>query len=167
MESPTFGDRFWKTYRIISLYLLFPAICMFVIGLFFYLLDTDPERFDRQTQGVVVSCVDETDRSRAARENGGSRVIFLIEAEYQVDGVTYTCKEHWGSRRTVGSVVTISYNSAKPSDSTLITDPVEAKGRVGNLVVGSGITLFVIAVPLVVGKIRKPGKQKDAGSDIQ
>ena len=28
-------EKFWKTYRIISLYLIFPAICMFVIGLFF------------------------------------------------------------------------------------------------------------------------------------
>lgn len=49
-------EKFWKAYRIISLYLIFPAICMFVIGLFFYLLDTEPERFDRQTQAVVVSC---------------------------------------------------------------------------------------------------------------
>ena len=160
MGNPTFWERFWKTYRIISLYLIFPAICMFVIGLFFYLLDTDPERFDRQTQGLVVSCVDETDRSRAALENGGPRLDYLIEAEYQVDGVTYTCKEHWGSRRTVGSVVTISYNSAKPSDSTLLTDPVQGKRRVGKLTVGSGIALFIIAVPLVAGIIRKPGKQK-------
>ena len=161
MKRPNFGDKFWKTYRIISLYLLFPAICMFVISLFVYLLDTDPERYDRQTQGVVVSCVNETDRSRAALENGGGSVQFLIEVEYQVDGVTYTRKEHWGSRKEVGSVVTISYNSAKPSDSTLITDPVAAKGRVGNLAVGSGIALFFIAIPLVVEKIRKPGKQTE------
>ena len=58
-------DKFWKTYRTISLYLIFPAICMFVVGMFSQLLDPDPERFDRQTQGVVVSCVDKTDRSRA------------------------------------------------------------------------------------------------------
>ena len=56
-------DKFWKTYRTISLYLIVPAICMFVIGMFSNLLDQDPERFDRQTQGVVVSCVDKTDRS--------------------------------------------------------------------------------------------------------
>lgn len=153
-------EKFWKTYRIISLYLIFPAICMFVIGLFYYLLDTEPERFDRQIQGVVVSCVDCTDRSRSALENGGPILDFLIEAEYQVDDVTYTCKEHWGSRRKVGSVVTITYNSAKPSDSTLNTDPVAGKKRVGNLVVGSGIALFLCAVPLVEYCIRKPGKQK-------
>ena len=93
----------------------------------FYLLDTEPERFDRQIQGVVVSCVDCTDRSRSALENGGPILDFLIEAEYQVDGVTYTCKEHRGSPRKVGSVVTILYNSAKPSDSTLNTDPVAGK----------------------------------------
>ena len=154
-------EKFWKTYRTISLYyLLFPAICMFVIGLVFYLLDTEPERFDRKTQGVVVSCVDETDRSRAALENGGPVLNFLIEAEYPVDGVTYTCKEHWGSPRKVGSAVTITYNSAKPSDSTLNTDPVAGKNRVGNLVVGSGIALFLCVVPLVAEKIRNPGKQK-------
>ena len=153
-------EKFWKTYRTISLYLIFPAICMFVIGMFSNLLDQDPERFDRQTQGVVVSCVDKTNRSRAALENGGPRLRFLIEAEYQVDGVTYTCKEHWGSPRKVGSVVTVSYNSAKPSDSTLNTDPVAGKKRVGILVVGSGITLFLCVIPLVAQIIRKPKKRK-------
>lgn len=150
-------EKFWKTYRTISLYLIFPAICMFVGSLFFNLLDQDPERFDRQTEGVVVACVDETDRSKPARENSWTYLSYRIHAEYQVDGITYTCKEHWGSPRKVGSKVTITYNSAKPSDSTLITDPVAGKKRVGNLVVGSGITLFLCVVPLVVEKIRKPG----------
>ena len=145
-------EKFWKTYRTISLYLIFPAICMFVIGIFSNLLDQDPERFDRQTQGVVVSCVDKTDRSRASRESGGFMLVFQIKAEYQVDGVTYTCKETGGSPRKVGSEVTITYNSAKPSDSTLNTDPVAGKKRVGNLVVGSGIALFLCVIPLVVGK---------------
>ena len=85
-------DKFWKTYRTISLYLIVPAICMFVIGMFSNLLDQDPERFDRQTQGVVVSCVDKTDRSRASRENGGFMLVFQIKAEYQVDGTTYTAR---------------------------------------------------------------------------
>ena len=125
----------------------------------FYLLDTEPERFDRQTQAVVVSCVDCTDRSRKALENGGPVLDFLIEAEYQVDGVTYTCKEHRGSPRKVGYVVTILYNSAKPSDSTLNTNPVAGKKRVGQLVAGSGIALFLCVIPLAAGKIRKPGKQ--------
>ncbi len=153
-------EKFWKTYRIIGLYLIFPAICMFVIGLFFYLLEPEPERFDRQIQGVVVSCVDKTNRSRAALENGGPNLRFQIEAEYQVDGITYTCKEHWGSPRKVGSAATITYNSAKPSDSTLNTDPVAGKKHVGNLVVGSGIALIFCVVPLVAEKIRKPGKRK-------
>ena len=153
-------EKFWKTYRIIGLYLIFPAICMFVIGLFFYLLEPEPERFDRQIQGVVVSCVDKTNRSRAALENGGPNLRFQIEAEYQVDGITYTCKEHWGSPRKVGSQVTVTYKSAKPSDSTLNTDPVAGKKHVGNLVVGSGIALIFCVVPLVAEKIRKPGKRK-------
>lgn len=152
-------DQFWKTYRTISLYLIVPAICMFVIGMFSQLLDQDPERFDRQTQGVVVSCVDKTDRSRASRENGGFMLVYQIKAEYQVDGVTYTCRETGGSPRKVGSQVTITYNSAKPSDSTLNTDPVAGKKRVGNLVVGSGIALVFCLVPLVVGYIRKPEKR--------
>ena len=151
-------DKFWKTYRTISLYLIFPAICMFVVGMFSQLLDPDPERFDRQTQGVVVSCVDKTDRSRASRENGGFMLAFQIKAEYQVDGVTYTCMETGGSPRKVGSEVTVTYNSAKPSDSTLNTDPVAGKKRVGDLVVGSGIALFLCVVPLIAEKIRKPGK---------
>ena len=150
-------EKFWKTYRTISLYLIFPAICMFVGSLFFNLLDQDPERFDRQTEGVVVACVDETDRSRPALQNGGPILEYRIHAEYQVDGVTYTCKETWGSPRKVGSEVTITYNSAKPSDSTLVTDPVAGKKRVGNLAAGSGITLFLCVVPLGVEKIRKPG----------
>ena len=152
-------DKFWKTYRTISLYLIFPAICMFVIGMFSNLLDQNPERFDRQTQGVVVSCVDKTDRTRASRENGGFMLVFQIKAEYQVDGVTYTCKETGGSPRKVGSEVTVTYNSAKPSDSTLNTDPVAGKKRVGNLVTGSGIALAFCLVPLVVGYIRKPEKR--------
>ena len=152
-------DKFWKTYRTISLYLIVPAICMFVIGMFSQLLDQDPERFDRQTQGVVVSCVDKTDRTRASRENGGFMLVYQIKAEYQVDGVTYTCRETGGSPRKVGSQVTITYNSAKPSDSTLNTDPVAGKKRVGNLVVGSGIALVFCLVPLVVGYIRKPEKR--------
>ena len=131
---------------------------MFVIGMFSNLLDQDPERFDRQTQGVVVSCVDKTDRSRATRENGGFMLVFQIKAEYQVDGVTYTCKETWGSPRKVGTNVTVSYNSAKPSDSTLNTDPVAGKKRVGNLVVGAGIALVLCMIPLAAEKIRKPGK---------
>ena len=122
------------------------------------MLDQDPERFDRQTQGVVVSCVDKTDRTRASRENGGFMLIFQIKAEYQVDGTTYTCKETGGSPRKVGSTVTITYNSTKPSDSTLNTDPVAGKKRVGDLVVGSGIALFLCVVPLIAEKIRKPGK---------
>ena len=122
------------------------------------MLDQDPERFDRQTQGVVVSCVDKTDRTRATRENGGFMLIFQIKAEYQVDGTTYTCKETGGSPKKVGSTVTITYNSTKPSDSTLNTDPVVGKKRVGDLVVGSGIALFLCVVPLIAEKIRKPGK---------
>ena len=152
-------DKFWKTYRTISLYLIVPAICRFVIGMFSQLLDQDPERFDRQTQGVVVSCVDKTDRTRASRENGGFMLVYQIKAEYQVDGVTYTCKETGGSPRKVGSEVTITYNSAKPSDSTLNTDPVAGKKRVGQLVAGSRIALFLCVIPLAAGKIRKPGKQ--------
>lgn len=122
------------------------------------MLDQDPERFDRQTQGVVVSCVDKTDRTRATRENGGFMLVFQIKAEYQVDGTTYTCKETGGSPKKVGSTVTITYNSTKPSDSTLNTDPVAGKKRVGDLVVGSGIALFLCVVPLIAEKIRKPGK---------
>lgn len=152
-------DKFWKTYRTISLYLIFPAICMFVIGMFSHMLDQDPERFDRQTQGVVVSCVDKTDRTRATRENGGFMLVFQIKAEYQVDGVTYTCKETGGSPRKVGSEVTVTYNSAKPSDSTMNTDPVAGKKRVDELVVGSGIVLVFCVVPLVAEKIRKPEKR--------
>ena len=152
-------DKFWKTYRTISLYLVFPAICMFVVGMFSQLLDQDPERFDRQTQGVVVSCVDKTDRSRASRENGGFMLVFQIKAEYQVDGVTYTCMETGGSSRKVGSEVTVTYNSAKPSDSTLNTDPVAGKKRVDELVVGSGIALVFCVVPLVAEKIQKPEKR--------
>lgn len=151
-------EKFWKTYRTISLYLIFPAICMFVIGMFSHLLDQDPERFDRQTQGVVVSCVDKTDRSKAARENNAYLLTYLIKAEYQVDGSTYTCTEHWGSPKQYGDQVTVSYNSAKPSDSTLNTDPVAGKKRVGNLVVGAGIALVLCVIPLAAEKIRKPGK---------
>lgn len=127
-------------------------------SMFSHMLDQDPERFDRQTQGVVVSCVDKTDRTRASRENGGFMLIFQIKAEYQVDGTTYTCKETGGSPKKVGSTVTITYNSTKPSDSTLNTDPVAGKKRVGDLVVGSGIALFLCVVPLIAEKIRKPGK---------
>ena len=151
-------EKFWKTYRTISLYLIFPAICMFVIGMFSHLLDQDPERFDRQTQGVVVSCVDKTDRSKAARENNAYLLTYLIKAEYQVDGSTYTCTEHWGSPKQYGDQVTVSYNSAKPSDSTLNPDPVAGKKRVGNLVVGAGIALVLCVIPLAAEKIRKPGK---------
>ena len=128
-------------------------------SMFSHMLDQDPERFDRQTQGVVVSCVDKTDRTRATRENGGFMLVFQIKAEYQVDGVTYTCKETGGSPRKVGSTVTITYNSTKPSDSTLNTDPVAGKKRVDELVVGSGIALVFCLVPLVVGYIRKPEKR--------
>lgn len=59
-----------------------------------------------------------------------------------------------------GSEVTGSYNSAKPSDSTLNPDPVAGKKRVGNLVTGSGIALVLCVVPLVAEKIRKPEKHK-------
>ena len=160
MEKTDFWDNFWEKYRFISLYyLIFPAICMFVVSLFYYLLDTEPERFDRQIQGVVVSCVDCTNRSRAERENGGPVLDFLIRTEYQVDGVIYTHKEHWGSPKQVGSVVTITYNSAKPSDSTLNTDPVAGKKRVGSLVMFSAIALFLCVVPLVAEKIRKSKKR--------
>ena len=140
---------------------VFDIPCGLYVGVqpVFYLLDVNPERFDRQTQGVVVSCVGKTDRSRASRENGGFMLVFQIKAEYQVDGVTYTCKETGGSPRKVGSEVTITYNSAKPSDSTLNTDPVAGKKRVGNLVVGSGIALVFCVVPLVAEKIRKPKKK--------
>ena len=82
---------------------------------------------------------------------------YRIHAEYQVDGTTYTCKETWGYARKVGSEVTIPFNSAKPSDSTLNTDPVAGKKRVGELVAGSGIALFLCVVLLVAEKIRKPG----------
>ena len=158
MKKAGTGKKLWNAYRMFSLYLIFPAICMFVGSLFFNLLDQDPERFDRQTEGVVVACVDETDRSRPARENGSTYLSYRIHAEYQVDGTTYTCKEHWGSPRKVGSEVTITYNSAKPSDSTLITDPVAGKKRVGSLVVGSGIVLLLCVVPLAVEKTREFGK---------
>ena len=158
MKKTGTGKNFWDVYRTCSLYLIFPAICLFVTGLFSNLLDPNPERFDRQVPGVVVSCVDKTDRSRAARENNAYILTYLIKAEYQVDGTTYTCEEHWGSPKKYGDQVTVSYNSAKPSDSTLNTDPVAGKKRVGNLVVGSGIVLVLCVVPLAVEKIRKSGK---------
>ena len=134
---------------------------MFVISLFYYLLDTEPERFDQQTKGVVVSCVDCTDRSRKALENGGPVLDYLIEAQYQVYDVTYTHKEHWGSPKQVGSIVTITYNSAKPSDSTMIEDPAAGNARVGMLSIISGVVLLVTLFPLVTGKGRKP-KEKPA-----
>ena len=122
------------------------------------MLDQDPERFDRQTQGVVVSCVDKTDRTRATRENGGFMLVFQIKAEYQVDGTTYTCKETGGSPKKVGSTVTITYNSTKPSGSTLNTDPVAGQKRVGAPAVASGIPLSLCVVPPIAQKIRKPGQ---------
>ena len=86
-------------------------------------------------------------------------LVYQIKAEYQVDGVTYTCKETGGSPRKVGSEVTVTYNSAKPSDSTMNTDPGAGKKRVDELVVGSGIVLVFCVVPLVAEKIRKPEKR--------
>ena len=147
--------RFWETYRVYSLLLLFPALLMLALSLMIYTGD-DPEYYDRQTNGFVASCTDVTRRSRAISENGGAILSYEIEAEYEVDGVTYTCRETWGSRREVGSVVTISYNSAKPSDSTLIENPAAGQRRVGALTVISGIALLAILFPLVTGKGRRP-----------
>lgn len=160
MEKPDSHRKFWETYRVYSLLLVFPALLMFALSLMIYSGD-DPEYYDRQTKGFITSCTDVTRRSRAILENGGPTLSFLIEADYEVDGVTYTCRETWGSPREVGSVVTISYNSAKPSDCTLIEDPAAGRSRVGMLTVVSGIALLVILFPLVTGKGRRP-KDKPA-----
>ena len=161
MEKPDFRKKFWETYRAYSLLLLFPVLLMFALSMMIYSGDTDPARFDRKTNGFVTSCTDVTRRSRAISENGGPTLSYVIEVDYEVDGVTYTCRETWGSPREVGSVVTISYNSAKPSDCTLIEDPAAGRSRVGMLTVVSGIALLVILFPLVTGKGRKP-KEKPA-----
>ena len=81
-----------------------------------------------------------------------------------MDGVAYTCIETWGSPRKVGSVVTISYNSAKPSAGTLIEDHAAGRSRVGTLAVVSGIALPFILFPLVTGKGRYP-KDKPAKTE--
>lgn len=163
MEKSGVGKRFWEAYRAYSLLLLFPALLMFGLSLMIYLGD-DPEFYDRQTQGVVTACTDVTRRSRAISENGGPILSFRIEADYEVDGVAYTCIETWGSPRKVGSVVTISYNSAKPSAGTLIEDPAAGRSRIGTLAVVSGIALPFILFPLVTGKGRYP-KDKPAKTE--
>lgn len=94
-------------------------------------------------------------------ESGGSTPRFLIEADYEMDGVTCTFRKTWSSPREVGSMVAVSCNSAKPSDNTTIEDPAAGKLRAGMLTVGSGIDLPVIPVPLVTGKERRP-KDKHA-----
>ncbi|MGN0996068.1 MAG: DUF3592 domain-containing protein [Candidatus Ventricola sp.] len=160
MEKPDAHKTFWETYRAYSLLLLFPALLMFALSLMIYTGD-DPEFYDRQTNGFVTSCTDVTRRSMARSENGGPILSFQIEADYEVDGVTYTCRETWGSPEKVGSVITISYNSAKPSASTMIEDPAGSKSRIGMLTVISGIALLFILFPLVTGKGRKP-KDKQA-----
>lgn len=160
MEKSNAHRKFWETYRVYSLLLVFPALLAFALSLMMYTGD-DPAYYDRQTQGLITSCTDVTRRSRGSLENGGPTLSFLIEADYEVDGVTYTCRETWGSRKKVGSGVTVSYNSAKPSDSTLIEDPAAGTARVGMVAVGSGIVLLVTLVPLVTGKGRRP-KEKHA-----
>ena len=163
MEKPDDHKTFWETYRAYSLLLLFPALLMFALSLMIYTGD-DPAFYDRQTQGVITSCTDVTRRSRAILENGGPTLSYRIEADYEVDGVTYTCRETWGSPEKVGSVVTISYNSAKPSASTMIEDPAGSQSRIGTLTVISGIALLFILFPLVTGKGRRP-KDKPAGTE--
>lgn len=160
MEKAEKKRRFWETYRVYSLLLLFPALLMFALS-FLICSGEDPTYYDRRTNGFVTSCMDVTRRSKAILENGGPTLCFEIEADYEVDGVTYTCKETWGSPREVGSLVAISYNSAKPSASTLIEDPAAEKSRMGMLTVISGIALLFILFPLVTGKGRKP-KDKHA-----
>lgn len=158
MEKSGFWDKFWKNYLVLALYLLLPAALMFLMSMLFFRLDEEPERFDRQAQGVVVTCKDNTKRTKAEREHGGPYPDYIIEAEYQVNGVTYTCSEHWGSKKTVGSAVTVLYNSEKPSDSTMNPDPVAGKKRVGTLTIGSGITLVFCLIPVVAWMIRKKKK---------
>ena len=160
MEKPDAHKKFWETYRVYSLLLVFPALLMFALSLMIY-SGEDPEYYDRQTQGLITSCKDVTRRSRAITESGGPILSFLIEADYEVDGVTYTCRETWGSPKKVGSVVTISYNSANPSSSTLIEDHAGVKSRMGILTVVSSIALLFILFPLVTGKGRIP-KDKHA-----
>lgn len=160
MEKPGSHTKFWETYRVYSLLLLFPALLMFALSLMIYSGD-DPEYYDRQTKGFIASCTDVTRTSRGILENGGPTLSFLIEADYEVAGVAYTCRETWGSPKEVGSVVTVSYNSAKPSDSTMIEDPAAGNARVGMLSIISGVVLLVTLFPLVTGKGRKP-KEKPA-----
>lgn len=160
MEKPDAQKKFWETYRAYSLLLLFPVLLMFALSMMIYSGDTDPARFDRKTNGFVTSCTDVTRRSRAISENGGPTLSYVIEVDYEVDGVTYTCRETWGSPREVGSVVAVSYNAKKPSDSTLIEDPVAGKKRVGALTVVSGIALMAVLFPLVTGKGRRPKDQR-------
>ena len=164
MEKPDAQKKFWETYRAYSLLLLFPVLLMFALSMMIYSGDTDPARFDRKTNGFVTSCTDVTRRSRAISENGGPTLSYVIEVDYEVDGVTYTCRETWGSPEKVGSVVTISYNSAKPSASTMIEDPARSQTRIGTLTVISGIALLFILFPLVTGKGRRP-KDKPAGTE--
>lgn len=163
MAKSDFWKKFWDTARVISLYLLVPAACMLVGALFFYLLDVEPERFDSRTEALIISCTDETKRNKAERENGGPIIDFLVEAEYQVDGVTYLCKEHWGSRKQVGSTEVILYNSDNPSDSTLNKDPVGGKKRVGHLAAGSGMVLLLCVTVLAVHRSRR--KQSIVGKE--
>ena len=96
MEKPGSHTKFWETYRVYSLLLLFPALLMFALSLMIYSGD-DPEYYDRQTKGFIASCTDVTRTSRGILENGGPTLSFLIEVDYEVDGVAYTCRETWGS----------------------------------------------------------------------
>ena len=51
MEKPGSHTKFWETYRVYSLLLLFPALLMFALSLMIYSGD-DPEYYDRQTRKV-------------------------------------------------------------------------------------------------------------------
>lgn len=120
-------------------------------------LQEDTEKWDRQAEAVVISCIDVTHRTKGEYENGGPSLTFESKAAFELEGKTYDVTTSSGKKYKIGSTVVISYSSQNPEENYWGDDPGAEKRRMSVLHLVSGI-LTLLALLGIFRDLRRKKK---------
>ena len=144
-----------------------PTLIIFVVSVTtcFDGVDAKKEHYDSQTEAVVISCVERNSNAYRSNEYDLESREWIMEASYVVDGIEYITVQR-GTKRQIGSVFTLSYNSENPSDCVWISDFDEYWDWNKKMMIGCGAAILIaIFILLIQLRLRKKKKRENESSE--
>ena len=137
-----------------------PTLIIFALSATTYFegVETEKERYDSRTEAVVISCVERRSNVKSSNEYDLESREWIMEASYVVDGIEYITVQS-GTKRQIGSVFTLSYNSENPSDCVWISDFDEYWDWNKKMMIGCGAAIL-IAILILLNELRLRKKKK-------